>query len=131
MTLLEAIANYLVDLGLAVGLGKDVYVDFTPEAPSEVVVLTEYQGDPASPFISCVHRAVQIKVRSVSATTARLRAVGLFEALTTQDETRRIDFSSDAWGQVYIRQLPFKVSQDSNDWAAYAFNIGVTTNIIE
>lgn len=131
MTLLEALVAYGVIKDVLVGDGEDSFRDFMPEAPNDVVVFAEYPGDPVSPFTTCVHRSVQVKVRSVDAESARAKAVQIMSIFKSTDESLRIDFTDTLWGQVYIRQTPFKLSQDESDRVIYCFNLGITTNILE
>lgn len=131
MTLLETLIQYCVDNGALVGDGEDSYRDFTPEVPDTAVTFAEYAGDPVSPFIDCVHRSVQVKSRSMDAEAARVKALQLFNLFTSDTEARRVDFSESLWGQVYIRQAPFKLSQDTAGRVTYCFNLGITTNILE
>ncbi len=131
MSLLEAIIQYLATFNIVVGDGEDCFRDFMPEKPDNVAVFHEYSSDPLSPFTSNVHRSVQIKVRSVDAEQARAKAVQICEAFRDTTEDRQIYFADSLWGQVYIRQVPFKLSQDDSDRVIYCFNLGITTNILE
>ena len=131
MTLLEVLVSYGVSKGLLVGDGEDSYRDFMPEVPDNIVVFHEYAGDPVSPFTDNVHRSVQVKVRDASAEVARERAVQLMGIFKSDTESLRIDFTDTLWGQVYIRQTPFKLSQDTAGRVTYCFNLGITTNILE
>lgn len=131
MTLLEALVQYGVTNGVLEGDGADTYRDFMPETPDNVVVFAEYEGRPANPLIDAVHRSVQIKTRSRDAVAAREKAVRLFNIFNSTSEDRRVDFTKDLWGQVYVRQPPYKLSQDANERTIYCFNLGITTNIID
>ena len=131
MTLLEALVTYGVAKGVLVGDGEDSFRDFMPEAPDNVIVFHEYAGDPVSPFTDSVHRSVQVKVRSKSATLARAKAWQLIGIFRSASESLRVDFTDSLWGQVYIRQTPFKISQDESNRTVYCFNLGITTNILE
>ena len=131
MTLLEALVSYGVANGILVGDGVDSFRDFMPDMPDNVVVFHEYQGSPVSQFIDSVHRSVQVKVRDKNPTSARAKALQLCNAFKSDTESLRVDFSVDLWGQVYIRQTPFKLSQDTSDRVTYCFNLGITTNILE
>lgn len=131
MGLLLTIVNYLVASGVCTGDGDDCFRDFTPESPDNVVVLHEYSGDPLIPFTTHVHRSVQVTVRNKDAEAARSKAVQVCNAFRTTKEDQRIDFSDTSWGQVYIRQTPFKLKQDESDRVTYCFNLGITTNILE
>lgn len=129
MTLLKDIVTYLTDLGIVQGDGVDTFRDFKPETPDNIVSLHEYQGDPASAFMQEVHRSVQIVVRNKNAVAAQEKAKQIFEALRAPSEDLRINFTPTRWGQVYLRQPPYKFSQDESDRVHYGFNVGITTTI--
>lgn len=131
MSLLEILVAYGVSNGVLVGDGEDSFRDFTPETPDAVVVFHEYTGDPTSQFTPHVHRSVQVKVRDISAEAARAKALEVLKLFKSETESLRVDFSDSLWGQVYIRQLPFKLDQDSGNRVTYCFNLGITTNILE
>ena len=131
MSLLEALVQYCVDAGVLTGDGVDAFRDFTPEVPDEVTVFHEYGGSPVSQFTTNLHRSVQVKTRAKSATDARIKAWKLFSLFRPDDESLRVDFTESLWGQVYVRQAPFKLSQDESDRVTYCFNLGITTNILE
>ena len=131
MQLLLAIINYLVANGILLGDGIDAFRDFMPEEPDSVAVLHEYRGDPLSQYTTNVHRSVQVKVRDTSAEAARDKALQILQLFISESESRRVDFSENAWGQVYIRQPPFKLQQDNSNRVTYCFNLGITTNILE
>ena len=131
MQLLLAIINYLVANGILLGDGIDAFRDFMPEEPDSVVVLHEYRGDQLSQYTTNVHRSVQVKVRDTSAEAARDKALQILQLFISESESRRVDFSENVWGQVYIRQLPFKLQQDNSNRVTYCFNLGITTNILE
>lgn len=131
MTLLQLLIEYGVDKGILAGDGIDSFRDFMPEKPCMVTVFAEYSGGPVSQYIDAVHRSVQVKVRDVDAESARSAAVQLFNIFRATSENLRIDFTDELWGQVYIRQTPFKLEQDEQDRVTYCFNLGITTNILE
>ena len=131
MSLLECLVAYCVTKGILVGDGEDAFRDFTPEQPDNIVVFHEYSGDPVSPFTGSVHRSVQVKVRHKNAETARTKALQVLKVFRSETESLRVDFSEDLWGQVYIRQSPFKLNQDEGNRVTYCFNLGITTNILE
>ena len=131
MTLLEDITTYLTELGLVAGDGIDVYRDFKPEAPDNIVSLHEYKGDPVSAYTDVVHRSVQVVVRNRSAVEAQRLAVRLYKAFVPADETLRVDFTATRWGQVHVRQTPHKFLQDESDRVHYGFNLGITTTMTE
>ena len=131
MSLLEALVAYCVAKGILIGDGEDAFRDYMPEAPDDVVVFHEYRGDPISPYTEHVHRSVQVKVRAKTSEAARSKALLVLNTFRSETENLRVDFSDALWGQVYIRQAPFKLQQDESDRITYCFNLGITTNILE
>lgn len=128
--LLLDIVTYFTRKQLIAGDGIDAFRDFKPETPDNIISVHEYKGDPVSPFIDEVHRSVQVLVRDKNANTARERSLALCKAIIADmKEDGRVDFTAERWGQVYVRQSPFKISQDESDRVLYGFNLGITTNI--
>lgn len=125
--LLLDIVTFLANNGIVQGDGVDAFRDFTPEAPDSLVALHEYKGDPAVHYDPNVNRSVQFTVRDKDADIARHKALNIYKLLTSDNLIVR--FTPDRWGQVYLRQPPFKIGQDNNDRVTYGFNIGVTTTI--
>lgn len=125
--LLLDIITFLADNGVVQGDGVDAFRDFTPEAPDSLVALHEYKGDPAVAYDPNVHRSVQITARDKDADVARQKALKIYKLLTSDNLI--VQFTPDRWGQVYLRQPPFKIGQDDNDRVTYGFNIGITTTI--
>lgn len=125
--LLLDIVIFLTDKHIVQGDGVDAFRDFTPEAPDSLVALHEYKGDPAVFYDAAVNRSVQITVRDKDADVARQRALEIYKVLTS--ENLIVQFTPDRWGQVHLRQPPFKIGQDSNDRVTYGFNVGITTTI--
>ena len=130
MTLLEDIVAYFTAKGLIEGDGVDAFRDFKPEMPDNIVSLHEYKGDPVSMYTDVVHRSVQIVVRNKSAVAAQDLAKKLCKALLDDmADNKRVDFTPTRWGQVHIRQAPYKFSQDESDRVLYGFNLGITTTM--
>lgn len=128
--LLLDIITFLINKEVLAGDGIDAFRDFIPEEPDSLVALIEYRGDPAIPVDPAVHRSVQITTRDKDADLARQKALEIFKVFVdNQDETCRIDFTPNRFGQLYLRQPPFRYKTDENDRVYYCFNIGITTNI--
>ena len=125
--LLLDIVTFLADNKIVQGDGVDAFRDFTPEAPDSLVALHEYKGDPAVFYDQNVNRSVQVTVRDKDADVARQKALDIYKLLTSDNLI--VQFTPDRWGQVHLRQPPFKIGQDNNDRVTYGFNIGVTTTI--
>ena len=130
MTLLKDMVSYFTSKGLIEGDGIDAFRDFKPETPDNLVSLHEYKGDPVSMYTDVVHRSVQVVVRNKSAEAAQALAKNLCKALLDDmAENTRVDFTATRWGQVHIRQAPYKFSQDESDRTLYGFNLGITTTM--
>jgi hypothetical protein len=129
MTLLEDIIAYLVGVGLVAGDGIDAFRDFIPDDPDNIVCLYEYPGEPIGPYSDTAHRSIQVIVRNKNASEAQKHANALCGAFRPLSESLRIDFTTTRWGQVYVRQTPFKIKQDERNRTQYGFNLGITTII--
>lgn len=129
--LLLDIVTFLVNNGIAIGDGIDCFRDFSPEEPDDAIILQEYASAPPTSYEGndIVDRSVQITVRSKDADSARQRALRIYNLLDVKDNARRIDFTSERFAQVFIKQLPFKIFSDENHRTIYGFNIGVATTI--
>lgn len=125
--LLLDIVLYLKSHSVVKGDGVDAFRDFTPEHPDNIVSLIEYTGNPVVPFEPAVHRSVQVVVRDKSADAARRKSLEIFNLLNKED--LKVDFTSDRWGQVSLRQTPFRQGVDKNNRVLYVFNMGITTTI--
>lgn len=127
-SLLLDIVEYFTSLGLTEGDGVDCFRDFSPEAPDNIVYLIEYNGGEVPYYEdNAAHRSVQVNVRNADADAARIKSLELFKAL--KSDTKYVQFTETRWGQVTLRQTPFKVKQDENKRTIYAFNMGITTTI--
>lgn len=128
--LLLDIVTFLTNLGVVKGDGIDTFRDFTPEEPDNLVALIEYTGNPVVPYETATHRSVQVSCRDKSADAARRKALEVFKTFQNgMDESSRVDFTAERWGQMYLRQTPYRLSTDASDRVTYAFNIGITTTI--
>lgn len=127
--LLLDIVTYLTSKEVIAGDGIDTFRDFIPEMPDNVIAITEYAGSPAVHYDPSAHRSVQVSVRNKNADIARSKALELYKALSSKSEDGRIDFTPDRWGQVSLRQPPYRMKTDSSDRVTYGFNVGITTTI--
>lgn len=125
--LLLDIVTYLTTQGAVEGDGIDTFRDFIPEKPDNIVAITEYTGSPTVPYEPAVHRSVQVSVRNLSADKARVKALEIFKLM--QSDNLIVDFTPERWGQVYLRQPPFRSKTDSSDRVIYSFNMGITTTV--
>jgi hypothetical protein len=122
--LLLDVATFLI----AQNVCSIVYRDNVPETPDTIISLVEYTGQPLTDGI--VNRSVQLISRHKDADVARQNALKAFKALQgALTEDNKVAFTADRWGQVYLRQAPFKLYEDGSSRTCYAFNMGITTTI--
>lgn len=125
--LLLDIITYLTNNKIVEGDGVDAFRDFTPDEPDNVVVLNEYQGSPPLFYEESVHRSVQVCVRNIDADIARATALKIYKLMQSKNSV--INFTEDRWGQVSLRQPPFKIDMSEKERTTYSFNMGITTTI--
>lgn len=125
MSLQQDMCTYFINAGLVTGFGIDCFEDYIPEAPDNVVVLYEYAGDPHNAFTDVEHRSIQVIVRNEDQAEAKALAIRLYKSL--QSDNLIINFTQLRFGQVHLRQTPFKLNTDKNNRSTYCFNIGITT----
>jgi hypothetical protein len=56
----KEIKTYLI--GQSIGASGTIFLDFIPDAPDDIIIISEYGGAPAGPGL--VDRRIQIKVRN-------------------------------------------------------------------
>jgi hypothetical protein len=125
--LLLDIVTFLTSKGVIEGDGIDTYRDFVPEMPDNLVAVTEYKGSPVVHFEPTVHRSIQIVVRNKSADVARNKALEIYKQFLSDNSI--VVFTEERWGQVHLRQSPFRMKTDASDRVYYGFNMGITTTI--
>ena len=125
--LLLDLINYVTNKELIQGDGVDAFRDFMPEEPDNVVVFNEYRGDPLLLHETITNRSVQVVTRNKDAEAACSLANEICKCLQPTTDNALVQISEERWGQIYVRQSPFKLGQDDNDRVLYCFNIGVTT----
>jgi len=127
--LVEDIAQYLVDNGLAQGLAQDVFLDCRPDQPDKVISLFDTGGYPAEIGLSDLKRTVQVSVRGTAeaggaadAKSAIWRLFNLLErpeARTHQMGSRR--------AIIRAMQPPMSIGPDENGRPIWAFNLSIWT----
>lgn len=129
--LLKDVTSYIVNNELATGYGDDVFHEYMPEEPDNIIFLEELKGSPDTPFDHDLHhRSIRLITRNVDADTAKSLAFSLHKIFVSPNvDFEPIHFTETRWGLVYIRQTPFCIGTDENDRTLYCFNIGITTSI--
>lgn len=121
---------YLITEGIATEDGVDIFQDFQPTDPDDVIVLAEYSGLPMKTGIDCVVRSVQFTCRSSTATQARQRSWDAFNVLNKYNGTRMY-LTPERWVIIHPRQTPFRIDTDSQGRPKWCFNMGIVTYLDE
>lgn len=124
--LLQDLAGYLIESGIGTALGEDVFLDFLPDQPNNVVVISEYSGLPTTTGVEALDRRVQIRVRNADAEEARLLSWKAFNLLDTPENRIQLA-SNNRWMMTQALQTPFKVDIDGKERVSYVFNLAVVT----
>lgn len=125
MELIVDVINHIVAAGTAVGKDTDIFKDFTPATPDDVIGVFEYNGTGPAPFTDMSVRSVQITVRSKSANQARQKAWQIYKCLYSENGLATIGSRKCI---VSMRNTPIKIDVDSQGRTIFAFNCGITTN---
>ena len=120
------IATYCIGLGLAEGIGLDIFLDFLPASPDDVVAINEYSGPPSPTGIRTLDRNIQIRIRSQDYALARQKAWAYFNALD-RPEDRVIQYTDKRWSVTWAKQSPASIGRDEQGRSEFTFNLGVTT----
>lgn len=121
--LLEDFEAFLI----AKGAVSVLYRDFLPLEPADACGAYEYSGASPIPQIAGAYRPVQFVARSTVATTAKLAARKMYNALITEDGV--LNLTAQRWCTIELKQPPFKMKEDEQGNIYYCFNVGVVTYI--
>lgn len=120
--LLDDFEAYFTGAGLATGV---VYKDTIPDNPDTAIAIFEYAGSGGPAQVAGALRSIQIVSRALKVADARKKALELYASLVTEDGI--INLTPERWGQINLRQTPFKMKVDEKGRNYYAFNLGITT----
>ena len=98
-----------------------------PEAPDNIVVIYEYEGDPYDPYAGFANRSIQICVRDVKTSNAAKKCRDIFKLFISDNLMVQLTVSRSC--QVHLRDTPVKQYQDTSDRAIFGFSLGITTTI--
>jgi hypothetical protein len=124
--LLKDLEDYLIGNSLATGDANDIFRDFMPDTPSNLIVVSEYAGTPGNAGVDTQVRSIQIKVRNTSYALSRSKAHAIYNLLH-KPEDQIIYFTPTRWAICYPRQTPFQMERDEQGKITFGFNLAVTT----
>ena len=120
------VATYCVSLGLVTGIGEDIFLDFLPASPDDVVSVNEYAGPTPPRGIKTLDRNIQIRIRSQNYALARQRAWAFFNALDNPEDPI-LNYTADRWSVTWAKQTPASIGRDESGRSEFTFNLGITT----
>lgn len=123
--LVRDLGQYLVDQGIAQGIGNDVFLNYNPDTPNNVIVLTEYSSSPQLGMAS-LFRRVQVLVRDVDYLTAHQRIWSIYNSFIKEDQF--IFHLPDRYLIPEAVQAPLRLTVDDNERQTFVFNLSFTTN---
>jgi hypothetical protein len=121
------LAQYLAVNGIGTGDGIDIFRDFTPDKPDNIVVFYEYAGTPLTGSIDAANRSIQVRVRDLSYAQARSRINQIYKLLHTPENSVKINLPNGRWMVGFAKQTPFKLMEDTARRTVFAFNYAVLT----
>ncbi len=123
MSLIENIINYLIAKECAVAKDTDIFQDFVPDNPDDIIAILEYTGSAPAMFTSTSNRSLQVVVRAKTFTAARDKSWKIFNTLYRED----LHFNeTNLQGLIFMRQTPFKLLVDSASRTTFVFNFSLT-----
>lgn len=95
------------------------------QGSNDAIAIYEYTGLSPLPQVDGVLRSVQVVTASKNPLAARTLGNALYKSLLSDDGI--INLTSDRWGLVQLRQVPFKLGEDNQGRIKYVFNMGIIT----
>ena len=105
--------------------GVNIFRDYSPETPDQVICIYEYSSRPAA-HDNSADRYIQVTVRDKSTTEAKEVAWKIYSKLIN-NEDGRVNFSNDRWCLVRLQRAPIKMKIDNKNRTVWGFNTRMTT----
>ncbi len=122
------IATYLISRHLVTAIGTDVFLDYVPETPDNLLAVQEYAGVPPDIPIPLLDRRVQVLIRNKSYASARTLAFSVFNALDTGfSRPAGVVLTASRTAVINALQSPFMLERDEMDRSIFVFNLAVAT----
>lgn len=123
--LIGDIVNIIIEEQLAEAADVDIFKDFIPENPDDIVVVSEYSSLAVVPFANASVRSIQILCRAKSASKAREKCWKIFDSFLSKLPMTTIGGRTCV---LALRNAPFKIEVDKKNRHLYVFNMGITIN---
>lgn len=125
--LLVDLESYLIANNFATVDGVDIFRDFLPDAPDNIVAVYEYAGLPGGVGVDTQLRLVQINVRNTSYSEARQKIHAIYNLFHVPEDPL-IQITPTRWSICQPRQVPFQRDRDNQGRVTFTFNMGITTH---
>lgn len=123
--LLELVA-YLKTNNLCTNDGTDIFRDFKPDSPDNIIVLSEYTGSPSIKGLECSTRSVQVLVRNTNPDTAKSKAWAIHKLFNNTGESG-VKLNTTRWAIFNLRGTPARLTVDLQQRHEWIFNVGIVT----
>jgi hypothetical protein len=123
--LVRDIGDYLIEKSIIKGFGEDLFLNYEPEDPDDIVVLTEYKSIPAG-FVPVAVRHMQIKVRGIDRQAALMKIWEIHNSFVKQGN-EFIIYLSDRYLIPSALQYPTPLMVDDKERHVFVFNLSLTT----
>lgn len=109
--------------------GTDIFRDWVPDSPDNLVSLNEYEGMSSS-ISNADNRSIQVLVRNTSYETARKNIWKIYNLLYDPENEVKIidDITATRWVIISAKQPPFSLPRSDDGRAIFIFNMGVISH---
>ena len=124
--LIGDIAKLIIEHKLAEAVDSDIFKDFIPDEPNDIVVVSEYSGTNVVPFANASVRSIQILCRAKTPSRAREKCWNIFNLFVDLMPITQI---GERTCVLALRNSPFKMEVYKKNRHSYVFNMGITINL--
>jgi hypothetical protein len=124
--LLNDIAEFIISNNYATAIGSDIYLDYRPDGPDNIIVVNEYIGTPIE-YTEAAIRRLQIQVRNKNSNDARLLINNLYRMFN--ENIIYENLPNNRYGIVSPTSTPTILTTDEENRTIYYFNLSITTKI--
>ena len=122
--LLKDIKNYLISK--SIDTEGNIFLDFLPPSPDNLLVIHEYQGGPGSGKLT--ERRIQIECRNSNSITGKSLINSIRNTLDDESPEQTIILNTNRTTVFKALQEPYKLGIDDKKRIIYVCNFRVITN---
>lgn len=125
--LVRDLGQYLISAGIASQFGSDLFLNYLPDDPDNIICLTEYNGNGSAIGDESLLRRVQVKVRNSDYSSASLKIWSIYNAFIKEDQFI-FHLTSNRYLIPSALQSPVPLMVDDKERQHFVFNLSFTTN---